>query len=288
MAVPVVASAATCSTGGTAGDTIDFGAPTGWATGDLLVMLGVSEDWNTNRWGTVTGWNRITHSDNDQSVQAAIYWRVATGTESFPITVTAADSDFAVGWTLRITGADEDAPINATGSWVGVGSTSTGPTITEVTTDVADCLGIYLLGIDGADMTPTISSGAGWSIADDLGDPASDTSGAGAQYGTKSITSAGGSGDVVMSLGGTEGSVSIQLAIAPGSSATLDLEAFRWRDESGNEATPTWAAAQNTNITAASGVNRRLRVLLDATGDPAAAQYKLQYKLSTDTLWDDV
>lgn len=63
----------------------------------------------------------------------------------------------------------------------------------------------------------------------------------------------------------------------------LEQEGFRFRNDDGSETTATWAAVQDTNISAASGTRRRLRVLLNATGDPAAGQYQLEVKKSTDS-----
>lgn len=43
------------------------------------------------------------------------------------------------------------------------------------------------------------------------------------------------------------------LSIAAGATYTLDQTKFRWRNDDGSETTATWAAAQNTNITAPLG-----------------------------------
>jgi hypothetical protein len=69
--------------------------------------------------------------------------------------------------------------------------------------------------------------------------------------------------------------------------ATLDQEGFRFRNDDGDEAGATWKEAQDTNLTAAKSVNTRLRVILDATGDPATAQYQLEYRRSGQ-LWRKV
>ena len=62
-------------------------------------------------------------------------------------------------------------------------------------------------------------------------------------------------------------------------------EAFRWRNDDGNETTATWLAAQDTNTSLALDTSVRLRVLLDATGDPAPFPPKLYYKKTTDSTW---
>ena len=73
-----------------------------------------------------------------------------------------------------------------------------------------------------------------------------------------------------------------------GASVTLEQEGFRWYDDDGCESASTAAAAQDTSITAAAGTTQRIRFVIDASGDPATTQYKLQYKLSTDDSWTDV
>ena len=72
------------------------------------------------------------------------------------------------------------------------------------------------------------------------------------------------------------------------SGVALEQEGFRWYEDNGSESTASAAANQDTNITAAAGATKRLRMLINATGDPATKQYKLQYKLSTDGTWSDI
>jgi len=67
----------------------------------------------------------------------------------------------------------------------------------------------------------------------------------------------------------------------------LDQEGFRFRNDDGDEDAATWKEAQDTNLTAAKSVNTRLRVILDATGDPATTQYQLEYRRSGQ-LWRKV
>lgn len=80
------------------------------------------------------------------------------------------------------------------------------------------------------------------------------------------------------------------IALGPGDTATRDLEGYRWRNDDGSETSATWAAAQDTGVTAATGAPRRLRTIINATGDPASTQYRLQYRRQGDpaTEWEDV
>jgi hypothetical protein len=59
------------------------------------------------------------------------------------------------------------------------------------------------------------------------------------------------------------------------SSTTLDQEGFAWGDDDGSESTHT-IGTQEANLTAPTGVNKILRALLNATGDPAGAAYTLR------------
>ena len=63
---------------------------------------------------------------------------------------------------------------------------------------------------------------------------------------------------------------------------TLEQEGFRWRNDDGSESTANWAENPDTNHTVAKETRRRLRVLINATGDPAAAQFQLEYKEAGD------
>lgn len=70
--------------------------------------------------------------------------------------------------------------------------------------------------------------------------------------------------------------------------STLDQTHFRWRNDDGSETTATWAAAEDTNVTIAALTPKRLRVEITATGDPASAAYKLQYRKVGDSTWRDI
>jgi hypothetical protein len=63
---------------------------------------------------------------------------------------------------------------------------------------------------------------------------------------------------------------------------------YRWRKDNGSEAGAAWLVNEDANITRDKNLNTRLRVLIDATGDPASQQYQLEYKKSTDSMWSKV
>jgi len=69
---------------------------------------------------------------------------------------------------------------------------------------------------------------------------------------------------------------------------TLEQEGFRVRNDDGSEITATWQAAQDTNVNIRLDTNTRLRVLINATGNPATKQYQLEYRKVGDTVWRKV
>lgn len=79
-----------------------------------------------------------------------------------------------------------------------------------------------------------------------------------------------------------------QALFKPDTGLGIDQDGFRFRNDDGSETTATWAAAQNGTMTAGTMVNRRLRFLLQATADPAASQFRLEYRKSGTTPWRTV
>lgn len=71
-------------------------------------------------------------------------------------------------------------------------------------------------------------------------------------------------------------------------SYTLEQEGFIARNDNGNETTATAYAAADTNFTAPLSTNIRLRMLINATLDPASAQYRLDYKKSSESTYTPV
>jgi hypothetical protein len=73
-----------------------------------------------------------------------------------------------------------------------------------------------------------------------------------------------------------------------GGAATLTQEGYRWRIDDGDQANATWAVAQDTGITAPANTVRRLRVIIDSSGDANAAQFQLEYKEANDANYTKV
>lgn len=72
------------------------------------------------------------------------------------------------------------------------------------------------------------------------------------------------------------------------SPSAYELEGFRFRNDDGDEANATWREAQDTDITETTGVNVRLRTLVDVTGNPGPNQVTLQYRKVGDATWRTV
>lgn len=68
----------------------------------------------------------------------------------------------------------------------------------------------------------------------------------------------------------------------------LEQEGFRFRDDNGSEAAATWLALQDIDITRAKETNTRLRIIVNATGNPDSKQFKIQYKKTSDAVWRDM
>ena len=79
-----------------------------------------------------------------------------------------------------------------------------------------------------------------------------------------------------------------QVKVYYSAALTPEQEGFRFRNDDGNETGATWLAAQDADISRDKNLNTRLRMLLNATADPASTQYQLEYKKSTDETWSAV
>jgi hypothetical protein len=76
---------------------------------------------------------------------------------------------------------------------------------------------------------------------------------------------------------GSDQYMAILVALEVTVGSILDQEGFRFRNDDGDEVNASWAASENTNLTAAAGT-KRVRVQLDNTGDPAAITPQWEYR----------
>ncbi len=70
--------------------------------------------------------------------------------------------------------------------------------------------------------------------------------------------------------------------------ATQTLGNYRYRNDDGDEATATWRAAEQTNVSVANGATFRLRFQVDSAGDPPSQPFTLQYRKFGDVSWTSV
>lgn len=70
--------------------------------------------------------------------------------------------------------------------------------------------------------------------------------------------------------------------------ATIDQEGYRHRNDDQDEASATWSAAQDTTVNLAPETPKRLRVLVNATGNPTSQQFQLEYRKVGDASWRTV
>lgn len=63
-----------------------------------------------------------------------------------------------------------------------------------------------------------------------------------------------------------------------GAAPTLDQEGFRFGADDGSESAHTWIDAQDADVTQPLAQNLLLRALVNSTGDPASAGFKLKYQ----------
>lgn len=89
-------------------------------------------------------------------------------------------------------------------------------------------------------------------------------------------------------LGSAENWVARVASFGPAVTLATEQFGFRARNDDGSEATATWKAAQNAAFALTADQTFRLRFGLNATGDPASAGYKLQYRKVGDASWRDV
>lgn len=66
-----------------------------------------------------------------------------------------------------------------------------------------------------------------------------------------------------------------------------DQFGFLWRNDDGTEITATDAATEDTNVSSAIGTSLRLRIGVDATGNPPSAIPTLQVRTTTGP-WQNV
>lgn len=140
------------------------------------------------------------------------------------------------------------------------GDTSTTPTLTAQSGDMA----VAAYGADVGSATPSPGSEVAVNAA------------TGTQTGIIEFSPTGNTTMSVTSAGNAPSIVAI--IMKPTGGATHEQEGFRWGVDDGNEASHTFEASQDTNISITDNQSRLLRTLVNATGDTASTAYTLRYQ----------
>lgn len=281
MAVPVIQSSATTTA---TGASINATKPSGVSAGDLLVCAVFCVFDQTQ--ATPSGWTLAISEFNDGNGAngVEVYYRVADGSEGSTITFSIGGSSDITAHMWRITGFNASTPVNISGTNSATSGSTTAITSPSVTTTADNCL---------------IIRGGGTRESTGISDPGSHSALTNASTGTgatnsvsracyTSQSSAGSTGTAAfVGTGGAREWVAWTLAINE-SPPSIEQEGFRWREDSGNEATPTWADAQDADTTWPLSSNLILRAILNTADDPGANAYQLRYKKSTESAYTPV
>lgn len=216
MAVPVVESFTYAEDDATV-TTLNLTDPTGITSGDAILLIHCSQESNptlpshsTPSNGTWTEIEQHGSSSSDVVVSAWIGdWDDVTG----QLTLNQTSGAGISGWAIRISGADLADLIDGV-STAGDAGNATQHTIGGFTTTDANTLAFYVICSTGGDTGPhSINSGVGWTEQDDqaVGTGAGDHA---ASWGTKSMATAGATGDVVIDISGAgDGAAWFQFSI---------------------------------------------------------------------------
>lgn len=204
------------------GTTLELTKPAGVQPGDLLLII-AGVDSTGEALQPLTGWTFAVHGGITEynAVTFALLYRVADGTEGESVTLTSAVSDDMWGWYIRVTGADPDTPIDV----VQATEERSEPQVTlaGVETTVDGCLAFYAFSFDGGDGDP-FSVPSGWTEEDYQETYSGSGAGSGA-WGTRLMATAGSTGDVVITAGGTQDGWSGAVwAVRPAPSGTYELQ----------------------------------------------------------------
>lgn len=284
MSISLIATAS--ADGGSGNPAITHGLT--FVSGDVVVAT-INANGASN---TVTDNNGATalsprdFIENPDSARFYVFDRVCTGSEPATLNFTLGTS---ARWSIVIRqyrGVDSSIwDVAPSGTTANTGSGDLTGELASITTATNGAVALALLGDD---FTPTITTFS--SIDNGFGNVLSE---AGQQFQTtadKAIATAGavGTTTITCTTSATISWVGWLCALKPSSAATLEQEGFRWRDDNGSETTATWLASQDTNITRAKLTTTRLRMLINASGDPASQRYKLRYRRVGDSGWRDL
>jgi len=215
MGIPVVETFQ-ATIGSAAQQNIGVAHPAGIVAGEVGIVIVVVDASNqaSDLFNTPIGWNKILAAygnDSSYDVASVAYWRVMTGdaNDNTP-NVTWATNAEAIGWYLRVSGVDNDNPLNVTGS--NDFAISTALSVLGVTTLNDDCLAFYHAAFDGGDGYPFSVAGTGWSESDEQQYDTAATTVSGC-WGTKEQATAGATGTATVTASSNDGICGFQFAL---------------------------------------------------------------------------
>lgn len=267
MTIALVGTPTTNTTLG--GTTVTTNVPAGVVNNHVLLAMATFSGGSGTSVTPPAGWTQVLRRDDGTTASMVIYYHVANS-EPANYTWTASAAVQIAVTIIAYSGVDTAAPIDTSNSQVNASSTTvTAPSITLASPNelVLLCTGAYAAG--------TYTAASGYTIqiqtsSTSLQDQLYASSGATGAISTTFSTTTGGS------LGAL---VALKEAPPP---PTLEQEGFRFRNDDGSETTATWKAAQDTSANLTPSIVARIRVLVNATGDPTAKNFRLEYKRSTD------
>jgi hypothetical protein len=231
-------------------------------------------DTQANTWNTFTG---LPFHDATNGVTVIGWWALAKNTTATTITINSnVASAFMIMMLSEFTGTDITSPLDQVATPRG---NSTNPTSATFTPTYNDEL-IWVFGVDSITAVGNIDGSAATKGSDDTFQDWS-------EY--RILTGRAGVGMTAAFVGGAGAwNLVIGTFKTPSAVATLEQEGFRFRNDDGSETTATFMAAQDTTVTLAPSVTKRIRVLVNATGDPASQTFKLQYRKVGASAWRNV
>jgi len=262
-----VAFRAKSNNGGASGTDLTVNKPTGTLDNDILIADTYSEASGT-AFTLPAGWTWVAAAvqNSNSNFWHRVAWKRASS-EGSSWTFTHSSSAWRTvvcsAWSGGVTSGD---PQDATADSDNAASTTvTAGTITTSTNNSMNIAGVMSYNLDDLGASSSGYTDGGIFDSHNLFYAIQASSGA---SGTKTFTSASASGNWT----------SWHISIKEAASATQEQEGFRFGEDDGSESAHTWTANQDTNISTADNTAKLLRVLVNATLDPASAAYTLRYQ----------
>lgn len=253
-----------------------FNKPSGAASGDVLYALFCPND-NAGSVGISarpSSWDEIRAIVSNFSAGgggAYIMGKVLGGSEPSTYTLTVDDSCYGDLFCYCITGfAATPATVAATVGDSGVvagASSTTSQVCSTLTSGGSGRIGLW--GQGGYSSNGNVTSSR-----------AGDTEDYDGTYGAAYSETGIGSGSVAQTLttANIKAATAALLIKDVPAPATWDQDGFRFYNDDGSESAATAKAAEDTNISLGKEAAARLRVQMDATNDPDAVTFELQYR----------